>query len=311
LSTGNSSSAKAPDSGPSFGRVQPGQDIRYSGDTVPVVRRSARIRVMGVRGPGLWSDDTACDVRGTYREALEDGLADGEARAKVESAFAFALADEDSATVVWLALAAVQSHLGRLDPDVGDRAVEIIDNGSNLRQWEEAPALLEKRRAALAKLRGGLLGPQLDRKRVRKPPQRNTALAPGDVVAYLAHSGRTYLLAVHALRTSRYGTYPIVRLLEFEGTEVPDPDGLEALRARPPWRPHTAGMQWWAVQGQVQHKRGHDFADCGFRVVGHVSAPRLDEQERLAARPGEYQSWRFWSGYLDKQDEMLSQRTAR
>jgi hypothetical protein len=38
---------------------------------------------MGTWGPGLWSDDTAADVRDTYRKALEDGLSDDDATGKV------------------------------------------------------------------------------------------------------------------------------------------------------------------------------------------------------------------------------------
>jgi hypothetical protein len=265
---------------------------------------------MGAWGPGIWSDDTACDVRAEYREALEDGLDDSEARAKVESVFAHDLADYDNSTVVWLALAAAQSNLGRLDLDVRERALEIIDNGSNLRLWVD-PALLKKRQAALTKLRGVLLGPQPDRKRVRKPPQRKTALVPGDVVAYAAPSGRRYLLAVRALSASRYGTYPLVRLLEFEGTTLPDSSRMAALPERAPGRRGTrdhAAEPWWAVDGLVQHKRGHDFSDCGFRVVGQIPVLPTDEQERLSAHPTSYQSWEFWSSYLDRQDELLSQR---
>ena len=34
---------------------------------------------MGAWGPGLWSDDVACDVRDAYREAVEDGRSDEDA----------------------------------------------------------------------------------------------------------------------------------------------------------------------------------------------------------------------------------------
>ena len=38
---------------------------------------------MGVWGPALFSDDTACDVRSSYRELIEDGLEDDEAQRRV------------------------------------------------------------------------------------------------------------------------------------------------------------------------------------------------------------------------------------
>jgi hypothetical protein len=43
---------------------------------------------MGTWGAGIFSNDTACDVRGDYRLALEDGLDDQTAQQRVLEQFA-------------------------------------------------------------------------------------------------------------------------------------------------------------------------------------------------------------------------------
>ena len=72
-------SGRRPGSGPALGNM-------VSPMLVPVPATGdlgQRLGRMGTWGPGLWSDDTAADVRDTYREALEGGLSDDDATAKV------------------------------------------------------------------------------------------------------------------------------------------------------------------------------------------------------------------------------------
>ena len=73
---------------------------------------------MGAWGPGLWPDDTASDVRTTYREALEDGLSDEDATENVVAEFAAELEDQDTSPVAWLALAVSQHDRGRLTGEI-------------------------------------------------------------------------------------------------------------------------------------------------------------------------------------------------
>lgn len=267
---------------------------------------------MGTWGPGLWSDDTAADVRTCYREALEDGLGDDEATTLVLTGFAAELGDEDSAGVVWLALAVSQHLAGRLSAHVRDQALAVIDSGADARRWEHAVPRLRARRAeVLARVRDQLAGPQPAPKPIRRPPRQVTSLAPGDILAYQAASGRVHLLSVRAVAEDRYGTFPLVRLLDYHHQGIPSASRLAELQdqragrgahqARPP-------DPWWAVAGQVMHKRRHDFADHGFEVIGHVPAPSQEEQESLKTPLRSYASWSFWQAYLDAQDELLGNR---
>jgi hypothetical protein len=55
-------------------------------------------------GPGLSSNDTACDVQNEHRDALAGSTDDAEAEAVVPREFAEELADPEERVVVWLAL---------------------------------------------------------------------------------------------------------------------------------------------------------------------------------------------------------------
>ena len=137
---------------------------------------------MGVWGTSLFSDDVACDVRDHYRELLEDGAEDSAATQQTVEKFRTYLDEPEG--IALLALAVTQSTLGRLDSDIRDRALAVIDRGADLEVWErENPKQLAKRRGTLEKARAQLLGPQPPRRRLRAPKRISSGLAGGDVLA--------------------------------------------------------------------------------------------------------------------------------
>lgn len=148
---------------------------------------------MGAWGPAIFPDDTAIDVRDSYKEEVANGVDGSEATRIVLAKFADCLDDPDDGPVIWLALAATQSKLGRLEDEVKARALQIIDTGEGLALWEESdPKLLDKRKAALQKLRDQLISPQPAPKKIRKPfcPPIYLDLQPGDAISYQTQSGQ-------------------------------------------------------------------------------------------------------------------------
>ena len=181
-------------------------------------------------GTGLFSDDVACDIRDHYRQLLEDGAEDGAATRLTLEKFEPYLEESDS--IALIAFAVTQSKLGRLEPDVRDRALAIIDAGADLAVWErENPKLLPKRRAVLEKARAQLTGPQPARRRLRPPKRELCGLAAGDVLA-LALPRRVALLRVVRVHAHRLGETPVLEELDFDGSEVPTRDALERLGPR-------------------------------------------------------------------------------
>jgi hypothetical protein len=123
---------------------------------------------MGTWGYAVFADDTALDVRAIYRELIltEPDIEDTEATRRVLGDYPD---QEDPGTVAWLALALSQYELGRLDPAVAERAIQIIDSGADVAIWEadeRGRTFARRRRAVLARLRTKLTGPQPPRRRV-------------------------------------------------------------------------------------------------------------------------------------------------
>ncbi|MGC2270413.1 MAG: hypothetical protein WA539_00390, partial [Candidatus Sulfotelmatobacter sp.] len=61
--------------------------------------------------------------------------------------------DPDEAPVAWLALAATQLKTGRLESEVLQKAIQVIDSGSDLLRGQEGTKEYSKRKIALQKLR--------------------------------------------------------------------------------------------------------------------------------------------------------------
>lgn len=198
---------------------------------------------MGAWGTGIFSDDDACDIREQYRAMLGDGL-DGPAatdRLLEEWSISPPRSEPTEDTVFWLALAATQWRLGRLEDRVKAAAVAIIDNGSDLRRWrEETPRHVPRREAALARLRHRLDQPQPAAKRVRKQFRHACDWSPGEVVAYRLGSGRLALFCVVDLSQDQGGVHPECEVLDWVGTNPPD---ASTIRALPPRRSIEPGEQ--------------------------------------------------------------------
>lgn len=140
---------------------------------------------MGAWGPGLFSDDVACDVKEYYMNCLREEMSADEAEAAVVSYFGDELADSDDGPVVILALADTAWRVGRLSEKLKEAAIRIIETGEGLERWDaEGKQLLKKRQAVLQKLKEKLLSPQPPEKKVYKYRLYKCEWKIGDVFAY-------------------------------------------------------------------------------------------------------------------------------
>jgi hypothetical protein len=255
---------------------------------------------LGAWGTALFSDDVACDVRDAYKDLITDGTDDAEATRQVLSQWSDTLTDDpDDAVVVWLALAVTQSRLGRLEPGVAERALQIIDAGGDLERWaEEGPNKVAQRQSALDKARAQLTGPQPARKIVRLP--RPTGLQPGDVLAFRTREEAVILFRVARIRRNR----PLIVLLDYAGPDVPPLPEISRLAdyqfTHRVWDPHPTCLEM-----SVYKRVGYEQA--GYTVVGNIGT-RTGDQNRDCSL------MRDWQDYLPDTygvGQMLDRQQAR
>lgn len=198
---------------------------------------------MGAWGTGLFSDDVAADVRDSFTDYIGEGLDPKEATARTLDEFKDVLEDEDDACVVWLALAATQWKLGRLQDEVRERALRMIGSGDDLKRWDDA-ASVRSREKHLSKLRQQLLSPQPPVKKVRRRKKSSTSFRPGDIVRYRLEPDRSILFRVADVWGDRGGSYANIRLLCVDDGAPFNPQRFGEDLARPdrpqePWRNYT------------------------------------------------------------------------
>ena len=139
---------------------------------------------MGTWGVKLYENDLALDVKDRFDD-LRKGKTVQQITNELIEEYSFELADCDCAPVLWFALADTQWNLGRLLPEVKERALEWLDRGGDLQVWrEENPKLAKKRELELEKLQQKLMSPQPPEKKISQYRIYKCTWKIGDVFAY-------------------------------------------------------------------------------------------------------------------------------
>lgn len=186
---------------------------------------------MGAWGANLYQDDVALDVKDEYKDILRRGKTNEEAMQEIIDKYQELLEDAEDRGVFWLALADTQWNLGRLDEQVKEQALEIIELGTDLKRWESNEKLYNKRKEILEKLKEKLLSPQPEEKRMPKYRTYKCEWKNGDVFVYQLKSeyakeqgleGR-YLIIQKIDEIDWYpcSTIPLVRVKITEDKTIP------------------------------------------------------------------------------------------
>lgn len=193
---------------------------------------------MGVWGTGIFDDDIACDVRAHYADGLGEGRTGPQVTQWILNEYEDLLADLGEAGVIWLALAAVQWKHGRLEAETLERALQVIDSGSDLDRWEEGSENLKSRKAVLEKLRKQIMSPQPAEKKIERRVLAECRLKRGDLLAYRLGSGARIIFRVIDRHSDQGGTYPVCEILDWMGRgEVPAKADLKKVQIRRSNRP--------------------------------------------------------------------------
>ena len=136
---------------------------------------------MGFWGSALYSNDTTCDVRDTYKELLAEQLSNEEAYEQtLEQCRGIISSDEEP--LFWFALAETQWRAGRLTEEVKRKALEWIEKKGCLDVWDENPKGAAGWQKTIDKLKEKLDQPMPKEKKFRKLEQNPWNLH--DVYAY-------------------------------------------------------------------------------------------------------------------------------
>jgi hypothetical protein len=177
---------------------------------------------MGSWGTGIFSNDSAADIRSDYRDLLGSGMPAEEASAKILKEYCLGDPRDADNNDVWLGLAAVQHQTGHIAQHVIDAALAITGSPKEIERWE--PEDRKQRKKALDKLAQTLRQPPLPPRVIRPRRLAQTALEPGQFVLYTDPATRSkLLLQVLTIREEKSGRYPVLLVLDWNG----DPDGIQ------------------------------------------------------------------------------------
>ena len=139
---------------------------------------------MGTWGTGIFQDDVALDIKDSYTERVRKGEDGERVTADLIAEYQSEFDEPDTKAVFWLALADTQWKLGRLEPEVKERALQCIRDGSELERWKSATAAdYRARKRALSALEERLMTPQPAKKTFKQPSPYYCGWQIGDVFA--------------------------------------------------------------------------------------------------------------------------------
>lgn len=183
---------------------------------------------MGTWGVDLFSDDTASELRDNFRDLIADGMSSTSAVDKLKLEYK---PDEYTQTVFWLALAAAEWEIGRLDERTKKHALTIINSGQDLNRWDN-PNLRKKRGNVLSKLKDQLISSQPAVKNIRKKKIIVSDWNVGEIFGVQLASGNWVLFRVIGHSTYKSGEYVVCELLDWVGKLLPQAAEIAYLPVR-------------------------------------------------------------------------------
>jgi|GEM_PF-950551 len=213
---------------------------------------------MGAWGTSVFSDDLAEDVRGEYNTLLSIGKSNEETEKLLLEYYSDILdkGDEDE-PVFWFALALSEWNKGRLSELAKTKALECLDNASDLERWNTPgnEKNYKKRAQAIQDLRKTILSKQPVEKKIKKSTVHHCPWNVGDLLAYrivtnedVKKGQQSVMWEKYALLrviqinkhpvsnlapTEMYNESMLVGLYGWAGDEIPEPNIVEKLKYIP------------------------------------------------------------------------------
>lgn len=197
---------------------------------------------MGTWNRKLFSNDTACDIRDTYIELLRNQYSEEEAYDRTCREYSELIGSEEEPSF-WFAIAAVQWQVGRLTPDVREKALSWIEAHGGMELWEGTRGGQERWETTLSELKELLMWEMPHKKKFKTKKSFETNLWNiGDVYAYQCHKECSkdvglygkYILLHKISEDDSYGPMiPYVQIYQQVFDEVPSLDVVCGLTVLP------------------------------------------------------------------------------
>lgn len=188
---------------------------------------------MGTWGVAIFSDDLASDIRDAYVDMLSVGYEDLKAEQDIITEFYPSIRNTREEPIFWIALASIEWKYGRISDFVKSRALEQIENKTDLPYWNERDR--NKREKILDELALKLNQSPPERKKVKKPSLSKTDWKKDDIIAFNAEpdsDNKSIVIlqvfdiqkeyASNYVKNERYmNEFPIVGVYKWIGENIP------------------------------------------------------------------------------------------
>lgn len=199
---------------------------------------------MGAWGTNLYSNDSACDIRGDYVDELKRGKTNEEATQELINKNHDIMGDAEEEPLFWFALADTQWNYGRLLPEVKEKALYFLSQDKELQRWQASgQRQLITWRKTLNALKEKLESPQPDVKKVSKYRLYQCKWQLGDVFAYrfssIYSNEKGFEGKYTVFRKISEDTWwpghivPVVQVYKWISNDIPSIDKLSSLNLLP------------------------------------------------------------------------------
>ncbi len=153
---------------------------------------------MGHWGPAIFSNDTSADIKDDFNSLFNKKIPIPEIKQKIITTHEEGDRIEDN-TDLWLSLSYLMWQVGYVDEEIKSKAIEIIDNGIDLKVWKESDAdkqTLKKRQTKLIDLKKKIstINAKPRKPKVKRPPK--SMFKKGDCYAFPLKNGNYTVIVI-------------------------------------------------------------------------------------------------------------------
>ncbi|WP_235299731.1 hypothetical protein [Portibacter marinus] len=146
---------------------------------------------MGHWGPAIFSNDISADIKDEFNSLFNKEIPIPEIKKQIIENYQEGKSLEEN-TDLWLSLSYLMWQIGYNDSELTEQAIKIIDEGIDLKVWEELNAdksTLNRRRQKLIELKSKILQPNPKPKKPKLKKAPKSIIKKGECFAFQLNNG--------------------------------------------------------------------------------------------------------------------------